>query len=249
MARALRPLRMIDEQCSRSARSGILYDASILRKPADEIFSKEYWRARNALSEIAGGRGSVALLHREQGDWVLRHYKRGGWAAKVSADGYLWMGADRTRCFREWRLLAELHRRELPVPRPIGARFVRQGLVYRADLITERLPNAQTLTEAVSGAALSRADWAAVGKTIAAFHRHGVHHADLNAQNILIVAAPASPRVYVLDFDQGRLRARGAWEQAVLARLRRSLDKVKRRHSEANFSEQEWEWLLAGYRS
>lgn len=48
----------------------------------------------------------------------------------------------------------------------------------------------------------------------------GVHHADLNAHNILLADDGA---VYVLDFDRGRIRARGAWENNVLARLHRSL--------------------------
>jgi 3-deoxy-D-manno-octulosonic acid kinase len=243
---------MINEQCLRTERSGILYDASALRKPQDEIFSTDYWRARDALSEVAGGRGSVAFLRTDRGEWVLRHYRRGGWAAKVSSDGYLWLGADRTRCFREWRLLADLHGRGLPVPRPIGARFVRQGLVYRAALITERLAGVQTLADLVGRAPLSDAHWRAIGATVAAFHRHGVHHADLNAQNIVIagaVEANPAPGVYLLDFDRGRLRSRGSWEQQVLARLRRSLDKVRRQRPGAHFGEQQWQRLLTGYRS
>ena len=241
---------MIDERYWQSECSGILYDASTLRKPQDEIFSKEYWRGRDALSEVAGGRGSVALIRSEEGDWVLRHYQRGGWAAKLSTDGYLWMGAERTRCFREWRLLAELYRRGLPVPRPIGARFVRQGLVYRADLMTERLQDVQTLADAIIRSPLPQAHWSAVGSTIAAFHRQGVHHADLNARNILIADAAESvsaPRMYLLDFDRGRLRPRGAWERQVLARLRRSLEKVRRERSGVDFTDTQWEWLLAGY--
>jgi 3-deoxy-D-manno-octulosonic acid kinase len=242
---------MIDERCVRSEGSGILYDASTLRKPHDDIFSRDYWRARNALSEVAGGRGSVALLHSEEGDWVLRHYRRGGWAAKVSRDGYVWMGADRTRCFREWRLLAELYRRGLPVPRPIGARFARRGLLYRADLITERLAGVTTLADATTRAPLSQAHWRAVGGTIARFHHHGVQHADLNAHNILLTDLPQTstvPQVYLLDFDQGRLRSRGAWEESVLARLRRSLDKVRRQYPGAHFGDEAWRWLLEGYR-
>ena len=156
---------MIDEQCLRSERSGILYDASILRNPQDELFEPAYWRSRNALTETGGGRGSIAVLHGEQGDWVLRHYKRGGWAAKLSTDRYLWTGAERTRCFREWRLLAELWRRGLPVPRPVGARYVHSGLVYQADLITERLASAQTLADAICDAALSQPEWRAIGST------------------------------------------------------------------------------------
>lgn len=240
---------MIDERYLRSGRSGILYDASILRHPQEEMFSTAYWRSRHALTETGGGRGSVAVLHGEQGDWVLRHYKRGGWAAKVSTDRYLWTGADRTRCFREWRLLAALWSRGLPVPRPIGARFTRSGLLYRADLITERIANAQTLADVICESSLSQAEWRAVGGTIAEFHVHGVHHRDLNARNILLGDAPSGRRVYLLDFDRGSLRSRGAWEQGVLDRLLRSLQKLRNQRPAARFDPQAWEWLLEGYRS
>jgi 3-deoxy-D-manno-octulosonic acid kinase len=114
------------------------------------------------------------------------------------------------------------------------------------------LAGSQTLTDLICRAPLSEAHWRTIGVTVAAFHRHGVHHADLNAQNILIAdAAEANPvsRVHLLDFDRGRLRPRGSWEEQVLTRLRRSLDKVRRQHPGAHFGEQQWEWLIEGYRS
>ena len=76
---------------------------------------------------------------------MLRHYRRGGAVARLSGDAYLWTGAGRTRSFAEWRLLRQLRRWDLPVPRPIAARYVRQGLAYRADLITGELTTRRTL--------------------------------------------------------------------------------------------------------
>jgi len=69
-----------------------------------------------------------------------------------------------------------------------------------------------------------------------------VQHADLNAHNILL----ADDAVYVLDFDRGRVRARGAWEQAVLARLQRSLVKVTAGLDPIRFGAPQWEKLLRG---
>jgi 3-deoxy-D-manno-octulosonic acid kinase len=176
--------------------------------------------------------------------WVLRHYRRGGLIAKLSQDSYLWGGAARTRSFAEWRLLAELRRRGLPVPAPIAARYVRGLFTYRADLITELLPGTRTLTDSITGRDLPESGWRAVGTTIGAFHREGVHHADLNANNILL--AENQTQVYVLDFDRGRIEARGPWEQTVLARLRRSLDKIKGQRADVRFGEQQWQWLMQG---
>ena len=225
---------------------GILYDASRLRKPHQTLFSREYWQARGVLQEVAGGRGSVCFLRTGEGSWVWRHYRRGGLVARLIADGYLWLGAARTRSFAEWRLLARLRAIGLPVPAPVAAGYLRKGLTYRADLITEELPDARTLAAAMSAGELSPEQWRNVGRTIAAFHAQGVQHADLNAHNILLCgAAGGVSDAYLIDFDRGRIRTRGAWERNVLARLKRSLEKISAQRG-AKFGNAEWGWLMDG---
>jgi 3-deoxy-D-manno-octulosonic acid kinase len=234
------------------AGGGILYEASRLRKPDAAVFTAKYWQARGELQEMAGGRAGVAIVGSGEQRWVLRHYRRGGWIAKFSDDRYCWLGRARTRSFAEWRLLAELRRRGLPVPAPIAARYVRSALTYRADLLTQYLADCRTLADAITGAALPREHWAMVGQTLAAFHGEGVHHADLNAHNILLegastTAGGAMPSAYLLDFDRGRIRRRGSWENEVLARLRRSLEKIKSQRPDVRFGGPEWQWLMEGY--
>lgn len=230
------------EQLLNFAGGSIVYDASRLRKPHPHLFSRSFWRDANALREVAGGRGSVCFLRTEHGPWVLRHYRRGGLIAHISADSYLWLGAARTRSFAEWRLLAQLRELGLPVPAPIAAGYARSGLTYRADLITAELAGARTLADAMSGS-LPADVWRRVGRTIAAFHAQGVQHADLNAHNILLSGAPDAPDVHLIDFDRGRIRARGAWERRVLDRLHRSLQKISRQRNAA-FGIEQWGWLL-----
>jgi 3-deoxy-D-manno-octulosonic acid kinase len=237
---------MIDEQFIATSRGGILYDASRLRKPGDELFEREHWSAQGGLHEVSGGRGSIAILQTGAQRWVLRHYRRGGWIARISRDRYWWRSADRTRSFAEWRLLAELKRRGLPVPAPIAARYQRSLFTYSADLITEHLPPSRTLADSLTGAALSQDRWHTIGTTLAKFHAQGVHHADLNAHNILLSDTP--PTIYLLDFDRGQLRPRGPWETTVLQRLHRSLNKIKTQRPDVRFAaEQEWRWLMEGY--
>ena len=234
----------IQEGHLRSAGGGILYDATRLRKPGAELFDVEHWRAQGSLQEVAGGRASIAVVGTGEERWVLRHYRRGGLIARISRDRYFWLGEARTRSFAEWRLLAELRRRELPVPAPVAARYVRGALTYRADLITEHLPNCRTLADAMTGAQLPQESWEAVGRTIARFHGEGVHHADLNAHNILL----APQQVYLIDFDRGELRKRGWWADTTLVRLYRSLEKVTLLAAPQSFSDEDWHSLLAGYR-
>ena len=234
---------VIREQQQAIEGGGILYDAARIRKLQPEWFSHAFWAERQALTETAGGRGSVRFLRSELGRWVWRHYRRGGLIARLLGDRYLWTGADRTRSYAEWRLLAELHQRQLPVPRPVAARYERSGFTYTADLITEELPTSLTLAQAMRDG-VSRECWVEVGRTIARFHQQGVHHADLNAHNILLGADAA---VFILDFDRGRIRARGPWEQQVMNRLRRSLEKISAQRG-TSFDQTQWEWLMEGMR-
>jgi 3-deoxy-D-manno-octulosonic acid kinase len=235
-------MHLIEEHFMSLPRGGIVYDGTRVRHPDLQMFEPSYWASRDALLEVAGGRRSVYFLRTDGEQWVLRHYRRGGLAARLSNDRYLWRGATRTRGVREWRLLAELYRRGLPVPAPIAAAYVRSPLTYQADLITVAIPASQTLADAITGAALAESQWRMIGRTIARFHAHGAHHADLNAHNVLLTAGV----IYILDFDRGRLRARGGWEQRVFQRLRRSLEKIQRQRSNVQFGEREWTWLLAG---
>jgi 3-deoxy-D-manno-octulosonic acid kinase len=176
----------------------------------------------------------------------LRHYRRGGFIARLSRDRYVWTGEERVRSFAEWRLLAELSRRGLPVPKPIAARYQRMGLVYRCDLITLRISDARPLSSALSLAPLDENTWRDVGATVARLHAAGADHADLNAHNILLGGAGA---VSVIDFDRGRLRTPGAWALGNLSRLRRSLVKVARDLPADRFGAAAWGWLLSGYAS
>ena len=74
----------------------------------------------------AGGRQAAWFVHGEGWQGVLRRYRRGGMIARLSRDSYLWAGEDRTRSFREYRLLAAMRRQAWTCrrrwPPPIGAR-------------------------------------------------------------------------------------------------------------------------------
>ena len=110
------------------------------------LFDPEYWRRRGELAEVSGGRGSAWFIASGARQWALRHFRRGGFIARWWRDSYVWAGENRVRAFAEWRLLALLTERGLPVPKPVAARYQRSGLVYRCDLITQRIANAEPLS-------------------------------------------------------------------------------------------------------
>lgn len=222
----------------------MLYDAGRLPQPDPRIFDPQYWEARGALAGQASGRGTTWFVQNGDEQWALRHYRRGGLVARFIRDQYLWLGLARTRAWREWHLTAELHRRGLPVPAPVAARVCRQGLAYRADLITRRIPAVESLSQRLQHSALEPAHWRGLGRQLRRFHDAGLDHADLNAHNLLLDGRGG---FWLIDFDKSRLRQAGAWTQGNLDRLHRSLVKLQGQCARFEWTAQDWAELRAGY--
>jgi 3-deoxy-D-manno-octulosonic acid kinase len=222
----------------------MLYDTLRTSNFSPSFFEPEYWRSHDAIEGSALGRGTTWFIRSGDSRFVLRHYRRGGLMAKISTDAYLWQGEGETRSFAEWYLTYHLYRAGLPVPAPIAARYRRHGLFYRADLITQRIEDSEPLAARLAKGPISLTQWIAIGRCIRRFHDAGVHHADLNAHNILLTPE----QVYLIDFDRGTLRKRGWWADDNLVRLYRSLEKVTLLTAPDSFTDQDWHSLLAGYR-
>jgi 3-deoxy-D-manno-octulosonic acid kinase len=170
---------------------------------------------------LRDGRGQAFQVRGSFGVGALRHFRRGGMTGALWQDRYLFTGAERTRCFRELRLLAWLYAQGLPVPMPLACRFLRNGMIYRADILSAWLPGANPLSAHVQSASIG--DFSAVGAMLGSFHVVGLWHADLNAHNILLTDnGPA-----LIDFDRCKRRSQQKdWQEANLARLLRSLTKL-----------------------
>ena len=232
-----------------SKQEHILYDAELIENPTASYFEPESWRKRGALNGTAKGRGTTAFVHHAGQEYVLRHYRRGGLVAHFVNDRYIWRGLAQTRAWREWHLLAELRKKKLPVPQPVAARVLRQGLFYRADILMCRIPGSETLADSLMASAMAVSLWQKLGQTLRNFHAAGVFHADLNASNILL---DRQENFHLIDFDRGSLRRpQQRWQQANLLRLKRSLDKfsdkTEKQQTGFYFSESDWQALLQGY--
>jgi 3-deoxy-D-manno-octulosonic acid kinase len=234
----------VPRRLARIDRDVIVYDDALLESPAAELFDRAHWTGAAVAPGYAGGRGATLFIRLRGQDWVLRHYHRGGAVGRVLDDRFVWLGETRTRCVLEWDLLARLHALGLPSPRPVAARYRRVGATYTADLITVRMQDVEPLSTRLARAGASAAVWHRVGACVRRFHDAGVWHADLTAHNLQI---DGQDRIYLLDFDRGRLRAIDArWPQGNLHRLHRSLRKISS-SGQVTFSPADWAALLSGY--
>lgn len=199
--------------------AGIMrYDARII-ETADTSWFDPVRPDMNAVPVAEGGRNAAWYVSCNGHQGVLRHYHRGGWAARVSRDRYLWSGRRNVRSLNEFDILRSLYEAGLPVPRPYAAAYWRRGLTYRAAILVERIPDVRPLASV-----LDVADSEQVARSIYAMHEQGVWHADLNAYNVLL---DPEGRAWLIDFDKARRPVLSLERRSAnLLRLRRSLAKV-----------------------
>ena len=185
------------------------------------------------------GRGAVyAVPAPDGGRWVIRRYRRGGWMAPLLGDRYLRRGPGRPLV--ETRASEAARARGIATPRVVAGVVYPSGAFYRADLVTEWVPDAQDLASllfpADGGSAAGapydpRALLAGAGMLAVRLARAGIRHRDLNAKNVLVAPPGAEPdaRFLVLDLDRATVHAPGSLDVRPMgARLERSLRKFER---------------------
>ncbi|MDJ0700244.1 MAG: 3-deoxy-D-manno-octulosonic acid kinase [Woeseiaceae bacterium] len=233
------------ETVERTETGAILYDKAVINQITPQHFTPQGWPHSEPVSGSlrSAGRGNTMYVGNVPRQFVLRHYMRGGLVGKFNRDAYWFKGEDQTRPFLEWRILAKMADNGLRVPRPAAARYVRRGLFYTADIVTVRIPDVVPLSQHIEEARDAEF-WTLLGASVHQFHEAGVYHADMNAYNLQI---DANERLWMLDFDRGRLRQAGAWKQETLNRLHRSLQKIRSLNPRLHYGEPDWEAFLQGY--
>lgn len=223
----------------------ILYDQDIINDIDQSWFSADTLQQQGCTTKSEKGRGTTWFFTKNGLELVLRHYLRGGLAAGISNDRYLWYGLAKTRAWLEWHLLAKMQQLDLPAPRPFAAHVNHLGLSYTADIVTFEIKNVSTLTKLLSQHGIDNQTWHNIGICISQFHNNGIYHADLNASNILI---RNDGEVFVTDFDKGKvLPARKSWQTENINRLKRSLLKFQASTENFHFTGADWDTLQTGY--
>ena len=224
----------------------IVYDTAIINQISERAFAASGWQVVEPVQGVlrSAGRGNTLFVSDGKHEFVLRHYIRGGLPGRLIRDSYVWMGESQTRSFTEWQLLARLNSLGLPVPRPAAARYCRSGPFYTADLLTVRLPNIRSLADRLADRPGDDKFWRNLGAELHRFHQAGVNHADLNAYNLQI---RRDDKMFLLDFDRGKIMSSGQWKQKNIGRLHRSLRKIKQADNRIHYSAANWDQFLEGY--
>jgi len=222
----------------------IIYDDQLSTADLEEIFDPLFLESKGLVTGQAPGRGSVYFFRYSEMELVLRHYRRGGGVSKIIKDWYLGRRMENTRAWREYHMLIKMRELNLPVPRPIAVRVQMKKLIYKADLITERIMNAKTFVDALNIEGNNFLVWKKVGQCIRKFHNTGVYHHDLNARNILV---DSDMRVHLIDFDRCKFRSGGNWRSRNMFRLQRSLAKISSHANYPFYSDEKWAILIEAY--
>lgn len=160
---------------------------------------------------------------------VVKRLHHGGLLAPLTGDRFL----SPRRALANLAAVDALNARGLTTPDLLFAAWRRRGAVVRMELGFELVEESEDAAATVfGGAGRSPVEPAAaieaVGRLVAALHRSGVFHHDLNLRNFLVTR---DGRVLILDVDKASMGTRplsAAARRRNLARLVRSVRKLGR---------------------
>jgi len=226
----------------RKAQILVRTEAACWSRQAVLDYGSLYRAARASANQTLHGRGPVPVLINPEGvgpPWVVRRYFRGGF---MRAFGDRLLRGGRPRSFVEVENSARIEELGFSTPRIVAAAVYPSGLLYRADLVTEFVPHSQTLADVLfgkngpsdgrtTGDARQEA-MACTANLITRLSKAGVHHRDLNAENILIARDAHHVHAILLDLDRCRVAGPGSPVDAgaLRRRLARSIRKLERAH-------------------
>jgi 3-deoxy-D-manno-octulosonic acid kinase len=155
------------------------------------------------------------------------------------------MGWNKTRSLAEFYLLQTLNKAGVNVPRPIAAIATKRSFCYQADLLSEKIPDAQDLVSILQQRPLSSEEYIAVAHQIKKMHQAQVNHTDLNIHNILL---DKQGKAWLIDFDKCYQHSGEDWKENNLQRLLRSFNKELNKR-QIKWQQSDWQLLINAYHS
>ncbi|WP_153445921.1 3-deoxy-D-manno-octulosonic acid kinase [Vibrio algicola] len=225
----------------------IWYNETLISDSVKLCCDPEYWQQQGKILGSAQGRGTTWFVQTETLPAALRHYRRGGLFGKLINDSYWFSGWDKTRSYQEFILLEYLIVQRVNVPQPIAARSVRKGLCYQADILTQKIPQAQDLVGLLQINAIDSTMYEKIGQEVKKLHQANVNHTDLNIHNILI---DQQNMVWIIDFDKCHIEKNNNqknWKQGNIDRLLRSFQKELKKRQIHWKQTSDWQAFLSGY--
>ena len=202
----------------------IQYNPNILKNFSDKLFNTDYISKEGLIKSEVDGRGKTFEIEINGERFILKHYIRGGFAAKITYDKYYFDSIAATRPLKEYNFLNNLFKKGLPVPRPAALQVVTNKFTYTADLITCKIKNEGTLYDFIVNGKMNSDLWSSLGYTLEKFCNENVYHSDLNAKNILI---DRENNFYLVDFDNSYFFYKKELFRKSIRRLERSLSKIE----------------------
>jgi len=153
------------------------------------------------LNSVLGGRSSVVIDKvNGLGSVVIKYYRRGGLVRYFIKQKYLKCG--KTRGQKEYELLQKVRNLGISAPEPIA--FAYSGLLfYKGWLVTREIKEHQTLTKlSFLNEDRTIKIMKEVTRQISFLIKNNILHVDLHPGNVIV---DNHDRVYIIDFDKGRL--------------------------------------------
>ena len=208
----------------------IQYNPNTLKNFSSQLFNIDYISKERLIKSEVNGRGRTLDIEFNGKRFILKHYIRGGFAAKISYDKYYFDTIASTRSVKEYNFLNNLFNKGLPVPKPAALQVIRKKFTYTADLLTCKINNEGTLHDFIVNEKMNSTLWASLSDTLEKFYNENVYHSDLNAKNILI---DRQNNFYLVDFDNSFFFYKTKLFKKSIKRLERSLSKLKNYNHEA----------------
>ena len=211
------------EKIIKNKNTYIQYDSNTFDNFSSKLFNIDYISKEGLIKSVMTGRGKALEIEYEDRRYFLKHYIRGGFAAKVSYDKYILRSLASTRAIKEYNLLNIMNEKGLPVPKAAALQIITSRFTYKANLITCKIENEGTLHEFIQNKKMNNDLWDKLSMTLEKFFQENVYHSDLNSKNIII---DKNNNFFLLDFDNSCFYYDKKLFNKSVLRLERSLKKI-----------------------